>query len=747
MSNRSSEVDVAFSQPKLPAIGESRNLVSQSEINTPTDLSGDRDRGRPVLPRPRSSGGLEDDDVKLLLQQVSQGFVSALQQNTKKSWHHLCDILEIVKPYTHFLCGFSQITHYVKRACQKIKESEDENELSFVQDKLSAVFPAEFSLVKEGTRPLNVPFPAGSEMESLFTPRGHQSTWPTRVHVPCGEPLFPSGHTYIFDKSDGDIKSFEPKPLCLQDLKRSLPGVVREIAIREATLGASLGTTILALGTDLPQTRVPTPPATPRRSPSLPIMKTPIIETGRLSQFSETKKAMLPKTGRDVVEDFVKGRFLGKVKFAFLNVAPSVRYDPYNLVVVPEDKVNPEHFVISSHCVLHMNPHGPSESQSLAEWYREACLFKAISSTGFFKNFLVTKMFRKWKNIKKFSQFLKMEAAIERSLISNVPSFGSALLRISALLQDLEKVTFLPFQINFSYTLEEFEDTIFRTCDTGYQYMEKFFRYCQIIVDKTQESCFEYLEYCEGQVKNHRHNYHESLAIAKKKREIRDHNLKLARVEVKQLGTFVHLVDHIIVSNLLRLVQGNITKFVDETMPGPRPERDGLFTADMIFGDDHKLKLSPSFQQFAHAVNVAVRSVISASCNLSHAMELGTDAQAFQQKQQNEVEEETNADGQHSVTVQSDFLKERKTGGDIENLVCGMGKDSETILTRQQPVSYTTNTIMVRMKQMVHVPWVGLKFNVHNRDYYFCLKNVIAGFGKKKLPAHDYTLYLHVHPL
>ena len=700
MSNQSGEVgDLAISQPKLPAIGESRNLVSHPLPTHPSELNNGKDQERPVMPRPKSSGELENDDVKLLLHQVSRRFVSALQQNTKQSWHHLCEVLDIIKPYVHFLTGAPQIAHYVERACQKIKDNEDEHELRFVKEKLSSVFPAEFSLAQENTRPVKVLFPAGSSVESLFTPRSRHFPMSKGVRVPRGEPLFPGGMTYVFDKSDGDMKSYGPKPLCLEDLKRSLPGVVREIAIREATLGGFLGATVLALDTDLPQTHVPTPPSTPRRSPSLPIIKTPMSEAGRMSQLSDTRKASLPKTGREVVESFVKGRFLGEVKFAFLNIAPSVRYDPYNLVVVPEDKVNPEHYVISSHCVLHVNPHGPSESQSLAEWYREACLFKAISSIGFFKNFLVTKMFRKWKDIKKFSQFLKVEAEIERSLIANVPSFGSALLRISSLLQDLEKVTFLPFQVNFSYTLEEFEDTIFRTCDKGYQYMEKFFNYCQLIVDKTQESCFEYLEYCEGQVKNHRHNYHESLAVGKRKRAIRQHNLKLARDEVKRLGSFVRLVDHIIVSNLLTLVQENISKFVNETMPGPRPERDGLFTADIVFGDDHKLVLSPSIKQFAHAVDFAVKSVISASCNLSHAMELGQEAQAFQEKVENGADEDVSVkgDGQklNGFMVQSDSTKKGRAGGNIENLIYGMSKDSQTMLTGQQPVSYATTSGLV----------------------------------------------------
>lgn len=688
MANQPGEV--AFSQPKLPVISESRNLVSQPVVTTSADLSDVKDPERSTLSRLKSNDELENNDVRILLRQVSRSFVSALQQNTKQSWCHLSDVLKIVKPYAHFLTGAPEISHYIERAYQKIKEGE--NEFSFVEEKLQSVFPAEFSLVHEGKRPLNIPFPPESSTESLFTPRGHHFPLSKGVKVPRGEHIFPRSNTFVFDHSDGDVKSYGPRPLCLEDLKQSLPGVVREIAIREATLGGSLGTTVLALDVDLPQTRVPTPPSTPRRSPSLPIIRTPLVsEPGKSAKQSETKKEILPKTGRELVESFVKGRFLGEVKFAFLNVAPSVRYDPYNLVVVPEEMVNPEHYVLSSYCILHVNPNGPSESQSLAEWYREACLFKAISNIGFYKNFLVTKMFQRWKDIKKFSRFLKVEAEIEKSLISNVPSFGSALLRISSLLQDLQKVTFLPFDVSFSYTLEEFEDTIFRTCNTGYRYMEKFFNYCQIIVDKTQESCFEYLEYCEGQVKNHRHNYQESLAVAKKKRVIRQHNLKLARDEVRRLRTFVLLVDHIIVSNLLTLVQGNISRFVDGMMPGSRPERDGLFSADIIFGDDHKLTLSPSIKQFAHAVGIAVGNVISASCNLSHAMELGGKTQQFQEKSADEVVEKANDEKSNDFTLQSDHNKEKKVVDDIEKFTYNAAKGG-----RQHQVLFAT-PIMVRI--------------------------------------------------
>lgn len=228
------ETDVAFSQPKLPAIGESRSLVSQPDLTTFYGSNPVKNHENPMFLRPKSDEVLNNDDVQLLLQQVTRIFVSALQQNSYKSWSHLCEILDIVKPYVHFLAGFPQIVHYVKRACQMIEESDDEIELKFVLHKLSAVFPTEFSLAQEGIRPthLSFPFPSGSGEESLFTPRNHHSVGTKGVRVPRGDSLLPGGKTYVFDKSDGDMRGFGPKPLCLEDLKRCLPRVVREIAMR-----------------------------------------------------------------------------------------------------------------------------------------------------------------------------------------------------------------------------------------------------------------------------------------------------------------------------------------------------------------------------------------------------------------------------------------------------------------------------------------------------------------------------------
>jgi len=62
-------------------------------------------------------------------------------------------------------------------------------------------------------------------------------------------------------------------------------------------------------------------------------------------------------------------------------------------------QVNPEHFVFSTFGVLHVLPDAPAESHTLAEWQRDAVLWRAVSSIPFFKNYLIRKMFDRYSHL------------------------------------------------------------------------------------------------------------------------------------------------------------------------------------------------------------------------------------------------------------------------------------------------------------------------------------------------------------
>ena len=67
-----------------------------------------------------------------------------------------------------------------------------------------------------------------------------------------------------------------------------------------------------------------------------------------------------------------------------------------NILLYFVTKVDPEHFVFSTFGVLHVIPGGSNETQSLAEWMKEAVLYRAVSCLPFFKNFLIKKSFDKY---------------------------------------------------------------------------------------------------------------------------------------------------------------------------------------------------------------------------------------------------------------------------------------------------------------------------------------------------------------
>ena len=101
------------------------------------------------------------------------------------------------------------------------------------------------------------------------------------------------------------------------------------------------------------------------------------------------------QSGREAVQYFTRCFHTGEIKFQFFNIVPNKFYNPYDLISTPKNKVNTEHYVFSTFGVLHVHPDVGSDNLSLIDWQREAVLWTAMTKIPFFKNHLVTKMFRK----------------------------------------------------------------------------------------------------------------------------------------------------------------------------------------------------------------------------------------------------------------------------------------------------------------------------------------------------------------
>lgn len=145
------------------------------------------------------------------------------------------------------------------------------------------------------------------------------------------------------------------------------------------------------------------------------------------------------QSGEDVIAFFARHGEASPIKFVHLNRADTGDiFRPYDLVVVDQDKVQPEHFTMSAKGVVHVCPNQPSEFVPLSEWMRESTLFNVLTSMKFFKYYLVGNTFRTWCNNVKFNLYCVKRNVLSRRLFAAKQSFCLPVMEINNLLAELE---------------------------------------------------------------------------------------------------------------------------------------------------------------------------------------------------------------------------------------------------------------------------------------------------------------------
>ena len=107
------------------------------------------------------------------------------------------------------------------------------------------------------------------------------------------------------------------------------------------------------------------------------------------------------KTSKDVIDYYIRHGHNAQIKLFHCNTMPQGdNFNPYQLQVVDRQKVNTEHFTISSSGVVHVQSATHAEFTPLGEWIREQSIFNLLTQMKFFKYYIVNKMFKSWwKNV------------------------------------------------------------------------------------------------------------------------------------------------------------------------------------------------------------------------------------------------------------------------------------------------------------------------------------------------------------
>ncbi|CAD7972922.1 unnamed protein product [Amoebophrya sp. A25] len=137
------------------------------------------------------------------------------------------------------------------------------------------------------------------------------------------------------------------------------------------------------------------------------------------------------QTGDDAISFFARNSATTRLKIVYCNRMPPspVEFRPYDLIAVPEKKVNGEYFTISPTGIVHCQPGQASEYLSIPEWISESLTYNVLASMNTFKNYAASKIFGTWRKNARYDVYLEKRRQLAKKLFLVKPLFAEDLAR------------------------------------------------------------------------------------------------------------------------------------------------------------------------------------------------------------------------------------------------------------------------------------------------------------------------------
>ena len=173
---------------------------------------------------------------------------------------------------------------------------------------------------------------------------------------------------------------------------------------------------------------------------------------------AETQELQQIITGEDAIAYFAKSGSVSKTKLLYANRVESEHFAPYELVVVPEDKVNPEYFTISATGIVRVAPGQLSECILLTEWMHQSLMFRVLQSMNFFKHYIHKKVITQWRANARYEVFCHRRQRLTRCCFFAKPMFVDSIVQVNSLVREVEEVKIMHIDQNCVYTISELMD-------------------------------------------------------------------------------------------------------------------------------------------------------------------------------------------------------------------------------------------------------------------------------------------------
>ncbi|XP_070987103.1 dynein heavy chain domain-containing protein 1 [Oncorhynchus clarkii lewisi] len=408
-----------------------------------------------------------------------------------------------------------------------------------------------------------------------------------------------------------------PTPLSMVELPHLVAEVGPELAMRESLWMEGPCLIASALGTDIPvkATQVSfEESALDSFTDHGDVSQVKMADQDKETEDRKDAKHREPLTGTEVVEIFAKKRHLGKLQFFHLQAVNNGPFRPYDLRVVPPNRAGTEHFIFSPSSVLHVQDGCSAGLLSLAEWHREAMLWRALQDIPFFRDYLLRKAFIRWhRSVCKITLQRKGEV-LQGLLLMAVPQFRDALFQFSRLIEELKGVHWLPQDECKTYTLLDFQNALMKNNQECRRLLEIFLQYRALILNMVQED--SYGAHQELQLRVERSQLSQrSQPLYLQLGHLRDLRKELGRAEyvLQQLGNMAALADHMIVQGIVTIAHREVTSFLNNVMKRVQPQQGSLFQAELIFGADGQPTLFPPMHLFQEVLRGALLSVANSA--------------------------------------------------------------------------------------------------------------------------------------
>ncbi|XP_055972341.1 dynein heavy chain domain-containing protein 1 [Sorex fumeus] len=545
--------------------------------------------------------------LDLLVQELQTLILAVLQDRRPEAWHYLHAVLGLLPPYRTLLTNRLDVLPFLEQLYLWAPWVQAQFQLDILKAMYQA-FPPDTTLLD-----------CASHVDCSLRRR-------KRVFPGLQCPACP----FVYARSGGEQEKELAtwlQPLTLPELQHYLGIVGPQVAVEESWWLNGLGLLPLALATDIPvqYEKDDTDPAAQKSTENRDTEFLFDSETWRKKK--KRRVGFVPQLsllGNQMLAVLRTERYLKKIHFLYLNVAPSRYFRPYNLVVVSPKKVNPEHYIFSPFGVLHVHPVEGNETMTLGTWHRHSVLWQQLQFIPFFKHCLLRKAFTCWRRRVKLLTMDRCRIFLEKNLLTTVPHFGVGLLHINRLLQEMYSVSWLPKDPQGSYELLDLKQALVNETHKALHFLHRCLYLCTSILQLIHKDTYKMHQGLQERVRNSKRirKGQGSVYLQRVQNQQLEHKLKQAETWLLHLGQLARLVDYMICQSLVSTIQKEITSFVANILQAPR--QNPFLSTRLVFDSSDQLSHDPRIENITRILNGGLGFLKSSVLKMLQSVNLST---------------------------------------------------------------------------------------------------------------------------